>query len=150
DGQRALAADRGTAPGGARLLALRRVPQRVPGVPANRWTRLRTYLPRAHRHPADRDAARHRVGEGAGPRLVALRGVQGGLPRPDRQRADAGRVAGGRGARAHRLGGRAIRLQVAPADADVAGRAPPRRAGRPPAAATVREGRSALTIASGL
>ena len=48
--------DRRPAARGALLPALRRLPQRLPGLPADRRPRLRLHVPRAHRHPPDRDA----------------------------------------------------------------------------------------------
>ena len=59
----------GPAARGALLPALRRLPQRLPGVPADRRPRLRPYLSRAHRYPAHRHAQGRPLGEGAGARV---------------------------------------------------------------------------------
>src|SRR5256885_1644897 len=80
---------------GTVLPALRRLPERLPGVPPDRWTRLRLYLSGADRHSPHRDAARRRRREGPGPRLLAVRGVRGGLPGQDRHPADADRAPQG-------------------------------------------------------
>ncbi len=102
-----IAPDRGHAPRGALLPPLRRLPERLPGVPPDRRPRLRPHVPGAHRHPPHRDAQGHGVGEGPGARLVAVRRVQGRVPGAHRHPAHAGRAARAASSTSGRAGGRA-------------------------------------------
>ena len=111
-----IAADRGPAARGALLPPLRRLPERLPGVPPDRRPRVRPHVSRAHRHPPHRDAPGRPVGEGPRPRLVALRRVQGRVPGAHRHPADADRAArAGRRTRRSRPRSERARLQAWPA-----------------------------------
>ncbi len=118
--QRADRADRRPAARGALLPALRRLPQRLSRLPADRWPRLRLHLSGAHRHSPDRDARGAGVGEGSRPRLLALRRVRGRLSGADRHSPHADRAAQGGGRATHRAlagAGRLRRLRLAAATA---------------------------------
>src|SRR5262249_28107418 len=122
--------------------ALRRLPQRVPGVPADRRARVRPHVSRADRDPAHPPAQRHRGGQGAGPRLPPLPGGQGRLSAAPRHPPEADRAAPAppRGEGGAAKGAR--RLSRVPPPRDVARRVRALGADRPAPAAAVREGRA--------
>src|SRR4029077_1845178 len=132
--QRPVAPDRLDAPRGALLPALRGVPERLPGVPPDRRPRLRLHVPRPDRDPPDRDAQGQRLGPRAGPRLLALRRVQGRLPGAHRHPADARRAARAPRPREDRAVDGADGVPGISAPAPVAGRVPALRARRATAA----------------
>ena len=115
-------------PPGAALHPLLGVPERVPGVRADRGPRVRVDLPRPDRRDPDATAAGAERGADAAVGLVAVRGVLRGLPGQDRHpvgprpppragraRGEGRRLAGADGGRAAGDGGDGARVREPPA-----------------------------------